>query len=103
MENLRNFLKKLQNSDEAIKKRWLIGITAIVMIFVISGWLTYLNYSIEKINDVEYKIDNSTSFWQVFKTGIIIVFQSAKEKTKNLISEIMDKIKSKNTIIMEKP
>ncbi|MEE8131631.1 MAG: hypothetical protein V3T98_01120 [Candidatus Paceibacterota bacterium] len=102
-KNIKSFILHLQNSDEATKKRWLIGVSAITMIFVISGWLVYLNYTIEKIGAPEdNEIAHSTSFWQVFKTGLIITGQSIKDKTKNLISEIMDKIKSKNTIIIEK-
>ncbi|MEK7555393.1 MAG: hypothetical protein AAB516_01070 [Patescibacteria group bacterium] len=101
-QSIKNFTTRLQNSDDTIKKRWLIGVSAITMIFVIGGWMIYLNYTIEKMGAVENEIAHSTSFWQVFKTGLLITTQSIKNGTQNLISDIVDKIKSKNTIIMEK-
>lgn len=101
-QNIKNFIIKLRESDEMVKKRWLIGASAVAMILVISVWLVYLDYTIEKIGVVESESDNSTSFWQVFKTGLVITSQSIKNGTKNLISDIMDKIKSENTIIIEK-
>lgn len=101
-KSIKNFIIRLQSSDESVKKRWLIAVSVITMIFVIGCWLIYLNYTIEKIGVVENEIADSTSFRQVFKTGLVITGQSIKNVTKNLISDIMDKIKSKNTIIIEK-
>lgn len=101
-KNLKAFISRLQNSDEATKKRWLIVVSAITMIFVISGWMVYLNYTIEKINSIEDEIIHSTSFWQVFKTGLVITGKSIKEKTGNLVSDIRSMIRSKNTIIIER-
>ena len=101
-QNIKNFITKLQNSDEAIKKRWLIGASAVAMILIISLWLVYLNYTLGKTGAVENESDNSTSFWQVFKTGLVIVGNSIKDKAGDLIYVLKDKIGSRNTIIIER-
>ncbi len=100
---LKQHLKKIQDSNEAVKKRWLIGASAIMMIFVIGGWLIYFNHTIETAKNIENEITVSTSFWQVFKAGLIITGESIKEFANNLISDINNKFRSENVIIIEKP
>ena len=38
-----NFLEKLQSTPEPTKRRWLIGVTAALMVVVIYVWLAYFN------------------------------------------------------------
>ena len=37
------FLKKLQSSDEATKRKWLVGATIVAMVIVLYVWLAYFN------------------------------------------------------------
>ncbi len=94
--NLKNFITKIQNSDEATKKRWLIGTTAIAMVFVVGLWLIYINWAMKSINNVGVQ-ESSTGFWQILKTGFIVVFDSIKETIKIFTSKIF----SERTIIIE--
>jgi uncharacterized membrane protein len=43
MEILLNFLKKLQNADDAAKKRVIAILTVVIMIIVVTIWLVYFN------------------------------------------------------------
>mgnify|MGYP001609823234 FL=1 len=87
-EKLKNKLKQIQESDEATKKKWLIIMTAATMIMVISLWLVYINYSIKSVYDgttvikVE-KLESEIDFLGVFKKGLGVIGNSAKEKVKN--------------------
>ncbi len=38
-----NFLEKLQSTPEPVKRRWLISLTAVLMVVVIYVWLAYFN------------------------------------------------------------
>ena len=87
-KNLKTFLQKIQNSDEATKKRWLIGATAISMILVISLWLVYIQSTVKSIGDNIKDQESTIGFWQIFKNGLVIVFNSVKENIKIIISEI---------------
>ncbi|NCO15186.1 hypothetical protein COW77_00195 [Candidatus Wolfebacteria bacterium CG18_big_fil_WC_8_21_14_2_50_39_7] len=87
-KKLKIFLQKIQNSDEATKKRWLIGATAISMILVIGLWLVYIQSTVKSIgNNIENQ-ESTVGFWQIFKNGLVVVFNSVKENIKIIISEI---------------
>lgn len=87
---IRDFVEKLQNSDDAVKKRWLIGLSAATIILVIGLWVVYLNFTIDKIGESEQEAPSGTSFWQVLKTGSGKAF-----------SKIVGIIKTERTITIE--
>ena len=96
MNSIRNFIEKLQNSDDTVKKRWLVIMSGLSMIIVIAIWLIFLNNSIRGV--VKEKSNQSeTSFWQVFQTGLQIAGNSIKEKSADLIYKII----GEKTIIIE--
>ena len=81
-------MQKIQNSDEATKKRWLIGAAAVSMILVISLWLVYIQSTVKSIGDNIKDQESTIGFWQIFKNGLVIAFDSIKENIKVIISEI---------------
>lgn len=83
-ESLKNKLKQIQESNEAVKKRWLIALSCISMIIVISVWLALLNSSIksaknDNIKPTETKIETEIGFWQTFKTGLKVIKESVNK------------------------
>ena len=92
----KNFIEKLQNSDESVKIRWLIGLSAVAMVIIVSFWLVYLNYSIKTAWDSENQ-KSEIEFWQIFKTGLKVAGISIKNNIKIFTS----KISSERTVIME--
>lgn len=60
--------------------------TIIAMIIIVGLWLVYINYSIKSVNDgtIAIKTEKSeTDFWEVFKKGLGVVGNLAKEKMKS--------------------
>ncbi len=51
-ETLR-YVRKLQRSDEAVKKRWLIGGAAATMVVLILLWVVYLNIVLPPVTQVQ--------------------------------------------------
>jgi hypothetical protein len=43
MENPKDFLERLRAASEPTKRRWIVVITAVVMVAVIYVWLAYFN------------------------------------------------------------
>jgi len=85
-------LKQIQESNEATKKKWLIIMTAVAIIIIISLWLVYINYSIKSVNNESIAVEAEkleTDFLEVFKKGLIVVGNSTKEKIKNWGYKIM--------------
>ena len=87
-QKLNKFIKKIQHSDEATKKRWLIVSSAIAMILVISLWLVYINWTIKAVGDNVEKQELEPGFWQIFKTGLKVAGESAWDNIKNIVSKI---------------
>lgn len=87
-ETIKRHLNKIQNSDEATKKRWLIGATAVAMVLIVGLWLIYINSIINSLNNANQDQWPTIGFWPIFKTGLIAVGQSIKEGVKTIISEI---------------
>ncbi|MEK7548947.1 MAG: hypothetical protein AAB496_00420 [Patescibacteria group bacterium] len=44
---MKKWIENIQNSDEATKKKWLMGLSVISMTIIIGLWLIYLNYSMD--------------------------------------------------------
>ncbi len=95
-KGLSAFLEKIQNSDEKIKKRWLVGASAVSIIIVVSLWLIYINFTTKPVGKNVEINDSTIGFWQIFKNGLTIVFQSLKEKVRDILLEIT---KSRTVII----
>jgi len=87
-QKLKIQLEKIQNSDEAVKKRWLIGATAVAAILVIGLWLIYLNSAGSPSIDTSENQGPATSFWSILKNGLTIIADSIKESVKTFILKI---------------
>ena len=96
MSSIRNFIEKLQNSEDNVKKRWLVILSGLSMAIIISIWLIYLNNIMEKVGEKQSR-QSETTFWQVFRTGLQITGSTIKEKSSGLIY----KITGEKTIIIE--
>lgn len=70
-EKLRKFLNNIQNSDEAVKKRWLLGASAVSMVFIITLWIVYIGFIIKPM-DSEGSPKSTGEFWPIFKNGLFI-------------------------------
>lgn len=106
-QRLKRFIGKIQNSDEAIKKRWLIGASAASMIIVIAAWLFYISFVIKPIGSPESPSADG-QFWPIFKNGLVIVGAELKnlsgrvwDITKNQIKNLISIIMTERTITFE--
>jgi uncharacterized oligopeptide transporter (OPT) family protein len=87
-ERLRKLLNNIQNSDESVKKRWLIASSALAMILVIGLWLVYMNWALNSFDKTAQKQESETGFWQIFKTGLNVVGESVWSNIKSFVQKI---------------
>lgn len=78
---LKNKLKQIQESSEAVKKRWLIALSCVSMVIIVFIWLILLNGSIKNagsnnIKPMGTKTEAEVGFWQTFKTGLKVIKES---------------------------
>ncbi len=87
MQEIKNFIYRLQNSDEATKKRWLFGATAVVMILVIALWSICISFEVKNVGANETSQTNNPSFFAVFSTGLNMLDKETKQQIKELINQ----------------
>ena len=89
-KNIAVFIKGLQCSDDARKKRWFVGSAAVAMILVIGLWALYLNFTIPDFNRgaKSDSADNKESFFGVFARGLGVISAGIGEKGENLAGNL---------------
>ncbi len=98
-QKLNKFIEKIQNSDEATKKRWLIGTSVVSMVFIITLWLVYIGFIIKPIDGEEVSI-STNEFWPIFKNGLIIAQVEIGKLATQLWNIVLVQIKNIISIIM---
>jgi hypothetical protein len=80
-----NFLAKLQSTDESTKKKWLILITVVSMMIVVSVWLKYFNNLVIGVNN-NPTVDGGSgfSFFETMKEGTAFLYDSLAQKMTGL-------------------
>lgn len=87
---IKNFIDRIQQSDETTKKVWLFILSGIAMIIIVSLWVLYLNITVAKVegpagnaaiaqNNNAAEIDEP-GFFATFAAGVGIIFDQLKEK-----------------------
>ncbi len=71
------FIKRLQEADEATKKKWLIIMSGVTMVILIFFWLIYLKSAFVAIGPAP-KEENQDSFWQTFIAGFSLIANQIK-------------------------
>lgn len=95
---IKNFINKIQNSDDAVKKIWLFVFSGAAMIIVIGLWVLYMDMTVAKVNQPNSapaiakneKIDNGPGFFAIFSAGV-----------KTIYDELKERLSVKNSIVIE--
>ena len=86
-------MEKLQSSDEGTKKRWLIGLTAIVMVGVVYVWLAYFNNLVVGFQAPGAETSEQAagfSFLETLKRGAAVIYGVFSEKLQ-VFAKILEK------------
>lgn len=76
--SIHNFIKRLQNAEENVRRRWLYVLTGSAIVIVISLWVVYINFTTGEASGVaaaenEKKLEN---FWALesFAAGTKVIY-----------------------------
>ncbi len=79
-----NFLERIRVSDDQTKKRWLIGVSAAIMVLVIWIWLGYFNSLFVRPGSAQAEPAGTFSFWDSVKGGSGAAWSSLTASIKNV-------------------
>ena len=82
LKNVTAFVRELQRSDDARKKRWLYGSAAVAIIVVVGLWALYLNITTlsSKRGESAKVVSGRESFFRVFARGLGVIGAGFGEK-----------------------
>jgi hypothetical protein len=87
---LKEFLEKIQNADESVKKRWLVILSAICMLVIILVWLKYFAFITRPLGNLSQGGGGEEfSFWETMTTGVSVLgnkFLSALQSFGRILS-----------------
>ena len=81
-------LEKIRNSSETVKKKWVIGMSAICMLIVVLLWFTYINDIVKPASTQENQ-EVKSDFWPIFKNGLGMITGEIKGKLGAIISSVL--------------
>ena len=84
--NVYAYIRKLQNSDEGTKKRWLVGGSTVAMVVLVASWALYLNVSLPQLStagsvegiEIEKEATNNEPVSEVLVRGIEEILEKGK-------------------------
>ena len=83
-EQHKNFLERLQSADEDVKKKWMIGVTAVVMVAVVYLWMGYFNGIVGGASQPASITPNSGAggftFWGTMQHGAALIYNAFTDK-----------------------
>lgn len=110
-KNANEWLKKVQRESEAKKRRWLIFLSGIGMLFVVLLWLVYMNISIPALGkpaEKEAAAEKQESFFEVLGKGFEVLGRNigeqiakTKEGVQNILKRADERINASNEFSVE--
>lgn len=84
-EKQKSFLERLREADDAVKRRWLIIGTSIVMIAVVFVWLSYFENLLKSYSPSPEPIIEESGFAvvEIMKNGTAIVLRGFLERARD--------------------
>lgn len=114
LKNANEWLKKVQRGSEAKKKRWLILLSGVSVLFVVLLWLVYMNISIPTLGKPagttieEQENEEQKSFFEVLGKGFEVMGRNIQEQTaktkegvQNILQKADERINASNEFSVE--
>ena len=100
MNSIRNFFAKIQNSSESVRRRWLVILSSLSMLFVITLWVGYINVIVKPadIKKEEVLASPRPNFTQVIGAGIKIVARELGTTATKIVRYLRRQLSTANVI-----
>lgn len=100
MESIKKFFSKLQSSDEATRRRWLVILSGTSMAIVLALWISYINLIVEPVGREEKTAARKIEpgFAEVMKAGLTVVAKGLKGVASGALANIRTTVSSTNQI-----
>ncbi len=107
---MKNFINKLQNSNETTKKLWLFILSGVSMMIVISFWVLYMDKTVANVSGLnnspsiaksDSAVVQDTDKTDKYETpGFFAIFSAG---VKTIFDIVKDKLAIRNNIVIENP
>ena len=100
---MRNFIIKIQNSSEQIRRFWLVVFSTLAMISTVSLWIVYINLTVQRVGPSSEQVSASevnSRASDTVRASFVDVFGAGLSK---VIAQLQEALKSKRDIVIENP
>ncbi len=109
VNRVRQHVRRIQYSDDRTKRRWLAGITAVVMVMVVVLWVVYLNIAVPAIVGSEVVVQADTqksdngddSLLTTFTRGVSVLVNQVGQAFSNMWQAIAGVVTSVKELSFE--
>lgn len=85
---IEQWLHGIRTAEHHIKKRWVLGMSALSALLVVTLWLAYMHTLLKPDTTVPVSgttADAGQGFWPIMKNGLRIVSHEIKTKIEHLV------------------
>ncbi len=104
---MKEFIIKIQNSSESIRRFWLVVFSTLAMISTVSLWIVYINLTVQRVGASPEQVavqqaeeKASQASLPRLGVGFVDVFGAGLSK---IIAQLQEALKSKRDIVIENP
>ena len=101
LHKIKIFFIELREKDEAAKKRWLVVLTSVSMVFVAALWGINLNMSIQDLGGRAQRVEKE-NFMAVIKNGADMISKGTGLKLSKLADSVQAIANKTNSITINK-
>ena len=103
IKDLKSFIVRLQNSDEATKKRWLIIFSSAATIIIVVLWAAYLNYTVLSVEgSANTLVAGRPTIFKIFTAGFSVVGKKTETGLANSLIYFNKRITSENKLTIDR-
>ena len=100
---LKKFIATVQNSEEAVRRRWLILLSGVSMLAVIGLWVFYFNLIVKPVEPEKPVAETARpGFAQIFGAGFKVVLSQLKDTTSGTMKFLKEKLGAAKIITFDK-
>ncbi|MEK7192081.1 MAG: hypothetical protein AAB646_01010 [Patescibacteria group bacterium] len=96
LESVKKFIKKVQNTEDRVKRNWVFALSGTTMAITVALWLVYVNLTVKNVSPAAEKVKTETAK----KTGFISTFGAGLSQ---IAAQIKSKLSVKNNIFINRP
>ena len=103
MLHIAGLINRIRNSNDIVKKKWLVAMSSAAMTVIVGVWATYMNYNMHGFDPhtqeiTETRTDGASGFGATLSNGLKAVKHAAGLKISRITASFASLAQKKNSV-----